>query len=1062
MALVKSILASSERDGRSKVAALEGEYDPSSGSVAVFGPYEVFDGGPAEGEPLTLAFQQGVLPLTLDDMKLAHNGREASNCVLLFTKGSVPFAPPLTPLSVVAGTPTTDLDAVISPLPWADSFRFGVGVNAITGRVSGIALKPFTPTGGVTKSASIYYRFIQNQSELTREIELSASGKYNIEGVTISASTSYLQHVKFSESFITLIASYESQFDGYDEAERYELTDAARELMSKEPARFREAFGDYFVGGGRRSSVFSAVYICEATSAESMEEFKASLEGSAPDVFKAEGSARFKQAAQNHNIKISVRVEMRGHDDTPPPPPPQTPDEVIKVLSWFQSHEKGSYLQAKLQHYNVIVPTYPLTVNIAPSVFVELRHLYSTVWDVRTRFTSCPQYYREQLQGEYDALTDAIMANKGILPTDQEMRIEYQQRTDILLTKLKDIYARLDFYLKVKKAIGTEPPKDQVIEEGTGVQTWMYGYKEYAKSPAVSIATSEMHYAESWHLGWREHTFDFGPDDQFMVVGWQVISNWNDGTNGQWKKNIDQILLTNRASVHVQSRFARGCDWTVRIFYVRKKDYFFDDTEIALQRVRPLQGGTRIAGPTKDGTLGLVVKNLNTGVMGFLTAGHAVGGQGTTVGQPDTNPNNAAGRVHINTFTAGSVTDIAFANVLPGVEFAEETIHRPDGSSFRIAVMSAYPDEGQQVKLCGMRAEQQVGRVVYPNVNIDVVEDGIPVQLKGVSIATYPSQPIDSGAPIVSVDREEIEWLGIHGGSILIKGERYAWFTPLATINSVIRIYEADQKQSSPAITLETSAEKRSLVADFETMLLRQSRWTWNIMKDGYEAGRNANLVPGETTITDMNLLMVQTGADPRTVTVRRYTSHEEGQNGADWSWIFVDQDGNQIKVYVQAKKLDVWANDPYYVELKMEQAQKLIDAANADRAHPLYVFYSYSPTAGNADVNGCMVAFAPFTLEKIILGNYNSYTDLLKFVTEEKVWPWTAIVGLEPTYTTVFKRVTAWLERGYAALNMNITVQSEPVESYVVDILAGRPVNYPIPGNPKAIMIVNEGFTAR
>lgn len=373
-----------------------------------------------------------------------------------------------------------------------------------------------------------------------------------------------------------------------------------------------------------------------------------------------------------------------------------------------------------------------------------------------------------------------------MLPTDQELRVEYQHRTDILQSALKDIYARLDFYLKVKKAIGTEPPKDHVIEEGTGVQTWMYGYKEYAKSQAVSIATSEMHYGESWHLGWREHNFDFGPDEQFMIVGWQVISNWNDGTNGQWKKNIDQILLTHRASVHVQSRWARGCDWTARIFYVRKKDYMFDDAEIYMQKVRPVQGGTRIAGPTKDGTLGLVVRNLDTGKIGFVTTGHVVGEQYTLIGQPD-RP-NIVGLVQLNTFAPGATTDVAFANVSAGVEAALETIWRPDGSSFKINVKSAYPDEGQRVKLCGVRPEQQLGTVFKANVDVDVEEDGVPVKLKGISLANYPSQPSDSGAPIVSTDRPEVEWLGIHGGSLVIEGQRYSWFTPLATINSVVHI----------------------------------------------------------------------------------------------------------------------------------------------------------------------------------------------------------------------------------------------------------------------------------
>jgi hypothetical protein len=206
-------------------------------------------------------------------------------------------------------------------------------------------------------------------------------------------------------------------------------------------------------------------------------------------------------------------------------------------------------------------------------------------------------------------------------------------------------------------------------------------------------------------------------------------------------------------------------------------------------KVRPIQGGTRIAGPTKDGTLGLVVNDLDSGKAGFLTAGHVVGEQYTLIGQPDRG--NVVGMVNLNTFKPNSSEDIAFAHVSVGVQFALKTIWRPDNTSFQIEIMPTYPDKGQKVKLCGVRQEQE-GTVVYENANVEVVEGGVKLQLKGVSLATYPSQPTDSGAPIVSADRKEIEWLGIHGGSVKVDGNWYAWFTPLATINKAVHIYDTD------------------------------------------------------------------------------------------------------------------------------------------------------------------------------------------------------------------------------------------------------------------------------
>ncbi|GHO84131.1 hypothetical protein [Dictyobacter formicarum] len=473
----------------------------------------------------------------------------------------------------VTGEPTTDLSSIISDLPWEDSFVFGSGVDAITGGTLGSAINPFTPTQRTTKTSLENCRFIQSERELNREIETSASGKYNIEGITITASASYLSKIKFSELFITLVAQYQSEYNGYDEASTYTLTDAARKHI-QEPAQFRNMYGDYFVAGGKRGSRFTAVYTCSTTTAEKMDEFKASFGGEAPEVFSAEGSARFLQSAKEHNVSLSVNLFMEGYTGTPPSGP-WTPEKILQALEWFKQNEQGIYLKAKLEHYSVIDPTYPRTINIAPGIFVDLRQLYLTVWDVRSRYSTCPEVYQAQLKKDYIDLDAGVTAHQNILAVDTDKRLEYQTKADRLLSQLNDVFSRMDFYFKVQQTISTEPAKGQVIEEGRGQQSWMYGYSTYTKSPAVVIASTEMRYHEDWHIGWREHTFEFGPDQNRLIVGWQVISNWNDGTNGSWKKVVDSILSTSYAAVYVTSLYDRGCDWSLRIYHVDAKDYQF-------------------------------------------------------------------------------------------------------------------------------------------------------------------------------------------------------------------------------------------------------------------------------------------------------------------------------------------------------------------------------------------------------------------------------------------------------------------------------------------------------
>ena len=246
---------------------------------------------------------------------------------------------------------------------------------------------------------------------------------------------------------------------------------------------------------------------------------------------------------------------------------------IYEALSWFKANEQGIDHAAKLSHYSTIDPAYPRTIDVLPDVFVELRQLYTSVWDVRAGYASLPSYYQNQYKNEYRALDAGVVANQNILATDADKRLQYRQQADALLSEINNVFARMDFYFKVKSAVGTEPGKDQHIEEGTGQQIWMYGYSVYTKSGAVVIHSTEQHYSDSWHVGWRENTFEFGPDGNNLIVGWQLVSNWGDGTNGQWWKAIDQILLTDHSAVHVKSQYDRGCDWTLRIYYVDAKDY---------------------------------------------------------------------------------------------------------------------------------------------------------------------------------------------------------------------------------------------------------------------------------------------------------------------------------------------------------------------------------------------------------------------------------------------------------------------------------------------------------
>ena len=474
-------------------------------------------------------------------------------------------------VTAVTGSP---LDPVISDIPWADAFTIGVGVDAVTGSVMGSAIKPVTLTEDQVMTSESYVSIVSRDSEMSQEIDASVSGKFNIESVPVDASASYLSKVQYSATALTFVAHYVASTKGYDESADYEFTDQARALLS-DGAAFRNAYGDYFVAGGRRSARFTAVYVCQGSSAGQMQQFAGKV-GASPELFSAEGSAKFDQEAASSHVEIKVDVVMDGYEGTPPDGG-WNPQNVLEKLSWFKDKAKGAYSRAKLRHYSTLAPQYSRSVAVDPDVFSDLRQLYVTLWTLRARFQSCPKHYQELYQAEFQKFDSGVVANQALLPTDKSKRDYYAALGAQIQADLGQVLDRMDFYRQVKACIHLEPKNGVEIDEGTGQQTWTYGFDAYPQSAAVVIHTTPIAYkGDGTTLGSETHVFQYTPGRKALIVGWQVNSNYHDGTNGSWSKSVDQILLTGSGAVTAKADFNRCFNWSVTFHSVDAADYQFD------------------------------------------------------------------------------------------------------------------------------------------------------------------------------------------------------------------------------------------------------------------------------------------------------------------------------------------------------------------------------------------------------------------------------------------------------------------------------------------------------
>jgi hypothetical protein len=478
----------------------------------------------------------------------------------------------------------TKLDQVIDGISGRPSFHNGTGVDAMTGALCANALQPFELKPGKSTNSVETHGLIEDTSTLSQEIEASASGKYNIEGVTISASTKYLQSLEFSDTTTTLLASYTVQGDENAVADNYALTNEAKQLLAKDAKKFRDVYGDYFVAGGLMGGRFVATYVCKAKSKKSMDEFKASLGIEVPDVFSADGSTKFKKAVSEHGVNLTVNVSALGEDPKKPFPTPSewTPAEVLKALAWFKANMTGAMLRAELRHYSTVDNTCPRMVDVQPDVFVTLRLLYLDLWEARARYAALPDYYHELFRKQYEALDTGITANQERLALDRALMEDYQNQLNLLLKQFQDVDARMDFYARVQSEVPREPAKGKVIQEQNGEHSWQYGFSSDPRSNAVAIKTQSVPFKKtSTGGGYWEETVDISVPN-CLIVGWRATSNWTDGTGGTFSKASNQILLTDKASVHFCSLWGRGCDWVLDVYYVDAKEYQFDEVRLAM------------------------------------------------------------------------------------------------------------------------------------------------------------------------------------------------------------------------------------------------------------------------------------------------------------------------------------------------------------------------------------------------------------------------------------------------------------------------------------------------
>ena len=458
----------------------------------------------------------------------------------------------------ISSNPVTSLlNTTVVGQPWQKSYQLGLGVDAITGQLRASAVKPFTVTPAGQKSTEFIYSLVQSESDLQSMISGSVKAAYNLEGVNVSASTSFLNEMAVSELSVTLVAQVSIEESQYALAQKNELNVTPGE-------DFRSKYGDYFVAGYRAGSSLYAIYQCRFSSAEQRSKFTAAMAADVPQVFSVEGSSSFERISKEHNASVSVRIKATGVNSAIPSPPKTgwTAETIVtELLPWFNQSLQANQLETYLQHYRVIDPSISGEVPVSPVVFSELSFLYNRFWLARALFSSCPDFGRRLVEEPYHRLESKIQAQQASLPKDSKMIELLTEETNRLLNGLREINNRQVFYTQVVAAGKNEPQKDQNFDADKGTVRWSFGFQK-GDLPGINIQSIGDHVEADWKIGWNEHVFSFR-DSTKVIVGWDIICNWDDGTGGDWHKVSEQVIGRSTGDVFVKSDYDRGYSWNI-------------------------------------------------------------------------------------------------------------------------------------------------------------------------------------------------------------------------------------------------------------------------------------------------------------------------------------------------------------------------------------------------------------------------------------------------------------------------------------------------------------------
>jgi hypothetical protein len=468
---------------------------------------------------------------------------------------------------------TSLVPTYIQSVPWQDGFTFGHGngVDAITGYLAPSAVEPFEAKLSQVKRSKESFRLLLNEIDLEEEIAASAGVSLNIDPVgSLFGGSSLTSKAKVSATSFSILGTYVALFEPFDLARDYKMTTEAIDFARTSPNQFRARYGDYFVAGGQRSSIFTALLMYSSKDVLSLKTFSTKVHGRLHELFTVEGSIQWARAATEANIHVEVEVEMHGYLGEKPPSAPWDTSKIVEALSWFKEHEVGVYRNARLHHYSTLNFDLPRTVYIQYHVFGKIRSLHYLLSALTVLVGSCPEHEdRASLRRQVVYIREEVETRQAELAVDLSTLQGFLGRAEDLRERLQTLHQRYRFILHVQTQVSTQPTIRTVASKN--LRHWTYGCLKYHLDSTIRIESTSQRLTvpPTLTIFHREGTLTYStPASDRLIVGWEVVSHRVDGHNGSWRRLSRNILLDTSGSITFRTRGFRRVDWELITYHV--------------------------------------------------------------------------------------------------------------------------------------------------------------------------------------------------------------------------------------------------------------------------------------------------------------------------------------------------------------------------------------------------------------------------------------------------------------------------------------------------------------